>query len=535
MSFVLNDAGTQQISFFDSCNSLTDREKKFLEKSWATYFAKHIFPKIDEKPFEVLYSQKDSRPNTPVNIQIGALIIKEFTNLSDDEILTALMFDIRFQHALHTAALEEQPLNDRTLGRFRERCTSYEAETGIDLLHDAIENLAEEMATMMNLDRSLKRMDSLMVSSNIKKMGRLELLYTCVAALAVDLKKQSISLPKELLHYTEEDDRNRIIYHNRSEDVTEKINVILKDAKALLELCETTYEESIPYQLLIRVLQEQTIEESDGSYRLRQKGDGGMTANILQNPADPDATFRTKAGNQYRGYVANVTEITGETGSIVTEYQYEKNTYSDSQFMKDSIAKMGKQEEAVTIVVDGAYSGANNQELAQENNVTLVATNLTGRETNEILADFEFSEDGKTLEKCAGGYAPKSCSYNENTGQCVVSFERSQCEECPYKEKCKPKMFKRVCRKTVSLNANQRAKQQQYRSTEDFTKMSNFRNGVEAIPSLLRRKYNIDRMPVRGLIRSKFFFGCKIGAMNFKKFCTYMQNLDFCVQNAVDC
>lgn len=55
-----------------------------------------------------------------------------------------------------------------------------------------------------------------------------------------------------------------------------------------------------------------------------------MNAEILQNPADPDATFREKARKQNRGYVANVTEISGENGSIVTDYQYEKNTYSDS-------------------------------------------------------------------------------------------------------------------------------------------------------------------------------------------------------------
>ena len=44
-------------------------------------------------------------------------------------------------------------------------------------------SLSGEMAEMMKLDLSLKRMDSLMVASNIKRMGRLELLYTCVANL----------------------------------------------------------------------------------------------------------------------------------------------------------------------------------------------------------------------------------------------------------------------------------------------------------------------------------------------------------------
>ena len=60
-----------------------------------------------------------------------------------------------------------------------------------------------------------------------------------------------------------------------------------------------------------------------------------MNGSILQNPSDPDATYREKAGRQHRGYVANVTEASGEEGSIITDYQYEQNTYSDSQFMKE--------------------------------------------------------------------------------------------------------------------------------------------------------------------------------------------------------
>ncbi|MCI5699707.1 MAG: hypothetical protein MR308_04855 [Lachnospiraceae bacterium] len=37
------------------------------------------------------------------------------------------------------------------------------------------------MATMMKLNTEMHRMDSLTLASNIKKMNRLELLYTCVA------------------------------------------------------------------------------------------------------------------------------------------------------------------------------------------------------------------------------------------------------------------------------------------------------------------------------------------------------------------
>ena len=61
--------------------------------------------------------------------------------------------------------------------------------------------------------------------------------------------------------------------------------------------------------------------------------DGGMKSTMLQNPSDPEATFRNKAGKEHRGYAANLEESVGADGSVVTEYQYEQNNHSDSQFI----------------------------------------------------------------------------------------------------------------------------------------------------------------------------------------------------------
>ena len=51
-----------------------------------SYLAEHIFPEIDETPFAVLYSDRPSRHNTPVNVIIGALILKEIFGLTDEEV-----------------------------------------------------------------------------------------------------------------------------------------------------------------------------------------------------------------------------------------------------------------------------------------------------------------------------------------------------------------------------------------------------------------------------------------------------------------
>ena len=74
MSFVKND--NQQLTLLDSTFNFTEREKRMLEKSWAKIFADKVFTAIDKNIFSVLYSEKASRPNTPVNVVVGALILK---------------------------------------------------------------------------------------------------------------------------------------------------------------------------------------------------------------------------------------------------------------------------------------------------------------------------------------------------------------------------------------------------------------------------------------------------------------------------
>lgn len=169
MSFRTNDS--QQLSFSDTLYGLTPREQKALQNSWAKVFAEDIFPNIDEQRFSVLYSDKASRPNTPVNVIVGALIIKELFGISDDMVVENLMLDPRYQYALHTTSFEEQPLSDKSLTRFRLRCYNYEQVHGVDLLSGMVKDLAQSSAKMMKIDGRIRRMDSLMVEANIRKLS----------------------------------------------------------------------------------------------------------------------------------------------------------------------------------------------------------------------------------------------------------------------------------------------------------------------------------------------------------------------------
>lgn len=72
---------------------------------------------------------------------------------------------------------------------------------------------------------------------------------------------------------------------------------------------------------------------------------------------------------------------------------------------------------------------------------------------------------------------------------------------------------------------------QRFRKTWQFEFLSRVRNGVETVPSILRRRYHIDTMPVRGKIRTKHMLGFKIGALNFRKLLKYLSSREKCTLN----
>lgn len=157
---------------------------------------------------------------------------------------------------------------------------------------------------------------------------------------------------------------------------------------------------------------------------------------MIQNPSDPDATYWVQAEKEYQGYVANLEETVGKNGSVITDYQYEQNNYSDSQFLKDSLARTEVQDETTTVVADGAYSGKENHDLAAEKNIQLVNTDLSGKTIDSILAEFVFNEEGTKVLCCPAGYEPKSCSY---TGEKFQQFhlycaENIMLTECRYRD-----------------------------------------------------------------------------------------------------
>ena len=514
MSFQLNKE--QQMAINDALLSLTEREIKHLKGSWAEIFSKKIFPFIDEDRFSVLYSDNPAtRPNNPANVYFGLLILREVFNQSDEEALNALMFDIRYQYALHTTSFPEQPVSKNSLTNFRAAVYKYNQEHGVDLIQEEIESHAQQFSKLLKIEGHTIRMDSLMVSSSCRKLSRLEIIYSTVARLIKVIDKNI--LPESFKPYLEEGHYNDTIYRARDKDLNSKIKRVLKDGLRLHHLYRKNKEisKTEEFKLLSRMLKEQTHKGSIKSSKT-------ISPDSLQNPTDPEATYRKKGKKKHIGYTVNIVEKFDAKNRMITGYDLKKNTYSDQKFAQDTITKLTVEKDETTLLVDGTYYSEDIAKKAEAKGIKMVPTNLVGGGKNSNSAKFEIEEKEHLVKKCPSGHQPITSTFK--AGSYRAHFDQQHCSHCPLRKDCLVVKQKKSYLFKVSETKLHRSQLIAKMGTSEYQELARKRAGIEGIPSALRRRYKIDHLPVRGVIRSKVYLGFKISAINCKRLIKGLMN-----------
>ena len=285
-----------QFSLKSSFYWMKEEHRQILANGWAGCFRRNITEKIDELPYARLYSDQPSRPNAPIRVQIGMMLIEQIFRMTETEVRNGTIFDMQIQYALGIENTENIDISERTLQRFRRACLMYETATGTDLLHNTIVALAKESAELMDIDGTKLRMDSLMIESNIKTMSRIEILYQVSQDLAFAitgtskrsamayakmiaeecvpgqqsflnepseskavLKACELGMPESLFHLLNPYDGNVVLYHSKK-TLAEKREQILCDIKALMEFSKDKYKELPEFVLFDRAVKEQCKE-----------------------------------------------------------------------------------------------------------------------------------------------------------------------------------------------------------------------------------------------------------------------------------
>ncbi|MDR0751546.1 MAG: transposase [Christensenellaceae bacterium] len=197
MSF--REAKSKNISFVNRFFDLPIHLQKKAEKSWAGEFRTHVYDQIDESLFKDLFTDNKGRPCNSIKYIFCVELLKQSNNLTDEEAIDAMYLDPRFQYAVDSTNVIEQPLSANSLNRFRRKLRGYEEKTGIDLIKLQYDILTKKYMEATNTSGLVLRMDSTLVSNRCKYLERANLANKVTKNMCRQLIKDKYETDKALI------------------------------------------------------------------------------------------------------------------------------------------------------------------------------------------------------------------------------------------------------------------------------------------------------------------------------------------------
>jgi hypothetical protein len=507
-----------QMPMFSSIDSLPDKQQKRLDDSWAGTYYHHVFVRIDEAPFAVLYADDPSRPNIPINVLVSLDTLKSGHGWSDEEMHDHFSFDVQVRYALGYRDLSEGHFALRTVYNFRERVTRHMEETGENLYERAFEQVTDEQLAAFELKTGQLRVDSTQIASNIRAMSRLQLLVEVLQRVhrvlnEIDQKRYA----DEFAPYTR-GSSGQYTYRVKVAETGEHLHRIGELMAKLVRELATTYAEEDTYQILRRVFQEHFVVESDPTAspavsgdnveqtHLRPKEGQELSASSLQSPDDQEATYRQKHGQDHKGYVTNLTETCAPENDLqlIVKVQTESNHTDDAAMLAEELPDLIARTDVNQVYTDGAYNSPKVDDIMREHQIEQIQTAIRGRKPPHDklgLEDFTWTTNAQgrpqTVTCPYGQHVPVTSGRQAH--RFCATFQASDCESCPWVAQCPTKRLKRKAKRVLRFSQHQvDLALRRQRSARARASGQDLRAAVEATVRSVKHPFGNGKVPVRG-------------------------------------
>lgn len=498
-----------QTKLFSFMNLLSNKKRDKLMKSEEYYFFKMIFCNIKEEEFSILYSEKGSRPNSPINAMVSALILMNRRGWTYEELFNRIDFDLLTRTALGLSTLDESPFSAATIFNFQNRLNDYYVKDGINLLEKVFDKLTSEQIDILKIKTDIQRTDSFLTASNIRKYSRIQLLVEILIRLHRVLRmKDKRKLSKEFAPYIKKTS-GQYIYRLKREEVPKNIEEIGKTYYKLHKRLKTRYKEVEVFKIFERVYREH-FAVIDGEVKVIPAKE--LTSDIVQSPDDLDAAYRKKGSKETRGQSINVIETATPENPInlITDVSVHKSNIDDSVILNERLDKINKNTpEIKEIHTDGGYSSKENDEKLEELGIMQIQTAVRGREGKVSM----------TIDQIGEGEYEVSCPHQTVKSVFArkryrASFNQEICEDCLLNYKC-PAIKLKGKRVYYFYHSNYIARKRQSNIERIPKERRKLRSNVEATVKEFKCKTLCGKLKVRGAFKTGIFAISMAASINF--------------------
>ena len=264
---------------------------------------------------------------------------------------------------------------------------------------------------------------------------------------------------------------------------------------------------SAPPELEAELSPDRNPAPADLPEPVQPKPGADIRPDSVQTPDDLDATYRSKRGVGYTGYVANVTETCDPDNPVqlIIHIQTAPNTTDDTTLLREALPTLVERTDLDTLHTDGGFGSPEVDADLRPHAIAQIQTAFRGLAPDPdrvTLADFEPTP--ATADQSARLTCPHGQTAEVEPGRQPDRFiARFDCPpDCPLFARCPTRTRQTAPRRSLHVDqADLDLAQRRRMARAARAEPGNPRAAVESTIAALKRPFSNDQLPVRGRFR----------------------------------
>jgi len=381
-----------------------------------------------------MYCPDNGRPCLPPALMCGVMLLQFFDNVSDEEAVSRLDFDMRWKVALNLP-LDFEPPHPSSLSVFRSRLLAHgeeryafnrlvEVGRKAGFLHDKVTLLVD---TTPQRGAGAVQDTCTLIRKAIRQLLR-------GAGYSLPGKRQGLAA--NLASYIDSDRKADIDWTDPAARA-EQVKVLVRDAEAALELVEETDDASLRAKawVLTKILGDDIEPDEQGQPRIAQ----GVAPDRIISITDPEMRHgRKSAAQRFDGRKEQVA-MDAESGLLLAVEPIPANG-GDGRHLVGMVEAVEEQHgvHVEQVIADGAYGSGDNRATCQERGIDLVSPEATPKDPAVDKSAFTIDVEARDCICPQGHHAGRCECERDGAGRPTLAFEfdRATCEACPLFSRC---------------------------------------------------------------------------------------------------
>jgi len=387
-----------------------------------------------------MYDPGNGRPSIPPSLMSGVLLLQYHDDVSDEEAVQRLMFDLRWQVALNLPT-DFPGFDPSSLTYFRRRLIAHQQER---YAFDRFVKVGREAGfipdrvTLLTDTTPVKGAGAVMDTYTLLRKGIRKLLKQLGYAAAGKPRGLAPETQRLVARYVEQDRKAQIDWADPQQRQAQ-LQVLFQDAEAALDLASEQMDDADVRSagwLLVKIMGDDIESDDQGHPQIAE----GTAAERIISITDTEMRHGRKSKAQrFNGFKAAVTSE--QTSEMILDIQDIPATGGDGQALMPTIARV-EQEAGLTVqrvIGDGAYGSGENRAACAEHRepVDLVAPVARPDDPEVAKSAFAINLEAKTAT-CPQGHTVTARAGSAKLGQPTLrfNFPRATCEACPLFKRC---------------------------------------------------------------------------------------------------